>query len=267
MAARILIVDDEEVLRDLLQLAFQEAGNPVEAAESAEEALSVLRRQSFDLLLVDKNLPGMSGVDLIRKVRDTDKDVAIVMMTAYATAQSVKDTMNLDVSGYLEKPFSDLMSVVRMAQEVAKRPTKAVEPPPAPRRPTPSTVGKPAVIVLLASTDQAMWGAMAEPIDGSQARIEYASAPDQLFEAVERLKPHLIVLHAQAYGDVLPIAERVGQSAPYATTVVVSTAELPVPTLRRLVDLRVSGVFDRTTDDTYRKGVNALVQRAKLRVR
>lgn len=250
----------------MLRTAFQETGCPVETAETAEEGLALLRRQGFDLLLTDKNLPGMSGVDLIKKVREYDKKLPIILMTAYATAQSVKDTMHLEVTAYLEKPFDDVMAVVRLAADIASRP-KPPDPVPEPRRPTPSQTGRQTVTVLLASADQKMWGAMAEPIDGTQARIEYAGSPPEVLDMVERIKPQVIVLHATAYADVASLAARVRELCPDVSSAVLSPEELPIPTLKRLIDLQVSGVFDRTADDTYKQGINALVQRAKYRVR
>src|SRR5688500_13773549 len=142
-------------------MVFEQSSFAVETASNAEDALVRLRREIFDLLLTDKNLPGMSGVELIAKVRKSNDRIAIVMMTAYATAQSVKDTMHLGIDAYLEKPFTDLFGVVTLAQEILKKPRHVVAAPA--KTPLTHAFG-PMVHVLIASPDAALLGKAALPI-------------------------------------------------------------------------------------------------------
>lgn len=116
--ARILIVDDEPTVQKLLVLTFKSQPWHVEAVGSAEDALERCRAQKYDLLVLDKNLPEMSGPELLRILRDEGDAVACIMMTAYASAESAVEMMALGVDAYLEKPFPDLEEVGAKVEEV-----------------------------------------------------------------------------------------------------------------------------------------------------
>src|SRR5438477_12163216 len=115
---RLLLVEDDVTLLDVLRLAFTKRGWEVHVAKSADEALASFAQAAPDVVLTDKNLPGgaivaaQAGVELVRAIRERDPAVAIVMMTAYGTAESARDTLNLGVDEYLEKPFGNLFDVV-----------------------------------------------------------------------------------------------------------------------------------------------------------
>src|SRR5262249_41427902 len=100
---RGLIVDDEPAVRTALGLALEDAGWQVEAVESSERALGRLKETTFDIVVIDKNLPGMGGVDLIRAIRKTDEHILLVLITGYASVASAMETLELGVNGYLEK--------------------------------------------------------------------------------------------------------------------------------------------------------------------
>ena len=80
--------------------------------------IRLLRSQPFDLLLLDKNLPRMNGLDLLRGVRARNATVPAILMTAYASAESATETLNLGVEAYLEKPLDSLAEVVRLISNV-----------------------------------------------------------------------------------------------------------------------------------------------------
>src|SRR5580658_826355 len=116
----MLIVDDEETICGFLRDFFG-ARYEVETAPSAESALPLLSLGSFDIVLVDKNLPGMSGVDLIRQVRERDEDISIMMMTGYASAESIVDTLNMGIDAYVEKPFGSLSELSQLVDAILRR--------------------------------------------------------------------------------------------------------------------------------------------------
>ena len=118
MKARILIVDDEDSIREMLETLFEAKGASCKTAPSAEDALRILVKESFDILLVDKNLPGMSGVELIRQLREADDEVAIMMMTGYASADSIIETLNLGIDAYVEKPFSSIQDLLDSVEAI-----------------------------------------------------------------------------------------------------------------------------------------------------
>jgi YesN/AraC family two-component response regulator len=108
----VLVVDDEAGVRELLTRLLDKKKIPVRSASTGEEALQLVEKESFGCLITDKNLPGMSGVDLIRKARTQQPFCACLLMTAYASMESVLEAMRLGAADYLEKPLPDLQLVV-----------------------------------------------------------------------------------------------------------------------------------------------------------
>jgi DNA-binding NtrC family response regulator len=119
MRQRILIVEDDEIFLRPLQRALELAGYDVLVASSGEDAIDVLKRDDVDLVLTDKRLPGMDGVELVRRVKGDHPDVAVVVMTAYGTIGSAVEAMRVGAEDYLVKPFeaSEVLMVARRAIE------------------------------------------------------------------------------------------------------------------------------------------------------
>jgi len=116
--SRILIVDDEPAVRMTLELALADTPHSVVSVDSAEQALAELALVPVDLLIVDKNLPGMNGGELIRKVHQIHEEVWAAMITGYPSADSAMEMLHLGVRGYLEKPFDDIYAVVRKIDQL-----------------------------------------------------------------------------------------------------------------------------------------------------
>ena len=106
-AKQILVVDDHfemlEFLRSMLELSNQDC--EVLAVPSAEEGLLELRRAQFDLLITDVRLPGMSGFDLVRRIKTLGRDLPVIMITAYSSSQGKKEAAELGVYRYFQKPL------------------------------------------------------------------------------------------------------------------------------------------------------------------
>jgi len=119
MKRRILIVEDDEIFRRPLQRTLEVAGYEVLAVASGEDAVDVLKGEDVDVALTDKRLPGMDGVELVRRLRAEHPDLAVVVMTAYGTIESAVEAMRLGAAEYLVKPFdaAELLMVVRHAIE------------------------------------------------------------------------------------------------------------------------------------------------------
>lgn len=108
----VLIVDDEPVVLDVFKsLLAREADLFVATAETAEAGLTLLHERRFDLLITDKNLPGMGGLELIAKARAQRPNLEAIMITGYASAESVLAALAAGASDYLRKPFDDLKMV------------------------------------------------------------------------------------------------------------------------------------------------------------
>lgn len=118
MKSRILIVEDEEKLRRVLELQLRSAGFEVDLAGSAEEGLKLAERAS--LVLTDLRLPGMDGLELISRIRAQNSHTPIVVMTAFGTVETAVEAMKKGAADFLLKPFSldHLMTVLNKALEV-----------------------------------------------------------------------------------------------------------------------------------------------------
>jgi CheY-like chemotaxis protein len=109
LASKVLVVDDEPVVLDIvLRLLTREPDLAVTLAASAEEALPLLRAQAFDVLVTDKNLPGMSGIELIAEARRLWPALEAMVITGYASSESVIAAFAAGASDYILKPFDDL---------------------------------------------------------------------------------------------------------------------------------------------------------------
>jgi len=117
--ARILVVDDELSMRDFLQILFTKEGYAVETAESGNEAVKKLSGSAFDLVITDLKMPGMSGIEVLRTAKAKNPDTAVIMITAYASPESVTEALDLGATDYVNKPFrvEDLQHVVKAALE------------------------------------------------------------------------------------------------------------------------------------------------------
>jgi DNA-binding NtrC family response regulator len=102
---KILVVDDEEGMRRSLSILLENTGYRVTQAASGEEAIKALELDSFDLLITDLRLEGMSGIELLRHVRSQAIQVPVIIMTAYATVESAVKAMQMGAHDYIVKPF------------------------------------------------------------------------------------------------------------------------------------------------------------------
>lgn len=115
----ILIVDDEQPIRKLLQRYLEAAGYVCRTAENAMAAKAALQRHSFDLVLSDITMPGKSGIDLLRHIREHHPDLSVIMVSAIDDPHAVSEALELGVYGYIVKPFS--RNIVLIGVEIALR--------------------------------------------------------------------------------------------------------------------------------------------------
>ncbi len=119
---RTLIVEDEGLIRWSLRQKFQERGYVVVEAPDGAAAQAALEAGIFDLVMLDFKLPDTTGVDILRKMRETDPDTVVIMMTAYSTIESAVDAIKLGAFDYISKPFemSELLFTIDKALETTK---------------------------------------------------------------------------------------------------------------------------------------------------
>src|SRR5450759_440843 len=115
----ILIVDDEESVRDSLYNWFIEDGYRVECAENANRALSILESDSFDIILADIKMPGMDGLEMLRRIKLLKSDSIVIIMTAFATVDTAVQALKDGAFDYVTKPFDpdDLSHLIRNASK------------------------------------------------------------------------------------------------------------------------------------------------------
>jgi CheY-like chemotaxis protein len=104
----ILIVDDEEVIHQVLKKVLKNSGYNLDFATNGEDALQKVQEKEYNLLIVDKNLPGISGIEVMEDARLIQPDLEFIVITAYASYQSAVEALRLGAFDYIEKPFSDL---------------------------------------------------------------------------------------------------------------------------------------------------------------
>lgn len=102
---RILVVDDEAPVREVLIEYFTTEGYAVESAGSGAEALTAVRGGRADLVLLDVRMPGLDGVQVLRKIRELNEDVPVIMVTANEDVGLAKETLRLGAFDYVAKPF------------------------------------------------------------------------------------------------------------------------------------------------------------------
>ena len=103
----ILIIDDEEVLQDILEVLVRKDGHKPFIASTGEEGLALLEREVVDLVLLDLMLPGMHGMEVLRKIRQRDPDQVVVVITAFSSIESAIEAMREGAFHYLPKPFKN----------------------------------------------------------------------------------------------------------------------------------------------------------------
>jgi excisionase family DNA binding protein len=102
---RVLVVDDEAAIRDLLSKTLALAEYDVDVAPDGRSALERMRMYPYDLLIADLKMPGMDGLTVIREAKRYKADLPVIIITGFSTEMSAIEAVNLGVAGYLTKPF------------------------------------------------------------------------------------------------------------------------------------------------------------------
>jgi DNA-binding NtrC family response regulator len=103
---KILLVDDDEWIRDSLSLFFEAEGCNFLAFETAEEGMEAVRKQAFDIIISDYKLPGMDGLEFLRRVKEKQPNAFEILITAYANREILKEAEMMGVKDIIPKPFT-----------------------------------------------------------------------------------------------------------------------------------------------------------------
>jgi two-component system response regulator PilR (NtrC family) len=116
---RILIVDDEKSMRELLTIMLRKDGHETVMAEDGLKAVKLIEEDIFDLVITDVKMPKMGGVDVLKAVKDSSPETIVIIITAYATAETAVEAMKEGAYDYILKPFKvdEIKLVIRNALE------------------------------------------------------------------------------------------------------------------------------------------------------
>ena len=298
---RILIVDDDPEVVEALKLAF--TGKPwrVDAVAEASIGLSRHRKHAYDLLIVDKNLPDLDGVELIRQLRADHDRVRVVVLTGYATSESAVESLNLAIDAYLLKPFVSV-DVVETVEDVLARtaaaspgahhlfdadvewgdskatvPRGAPAPPSKPlqspmkrtRQPMPAT--PPATVeetlfgILIASADPRARAHLASVLEAVSGEILFASDVGEMLAVVGSRPLGLVVI--QGALDAAEVVARIrAHAADLPVVVLVEAAGIAGVTW--LIELRITALLTDPIDSpTLAQRLNEILRSLRARQR
>lgn len=109
----ILVVDDEAIVRESIRDWLKDSGYQVSVAESGEEALKLIQDENFGVMILDLRLPGMNGIDVLKKVKVLKPDIKSIVITAYPTMLTQEEATRLGAIDYLVKPvFPDKLEAL-----------------------------------------------------------------------------------------------------------------------------------------------------------
>lgn len=117
MAKKIIIVEDEDTLCESLKRVFIRNGYDVDISGSAETAIELLKTKAYDVIITDIVLPGISGIDLLKKYKKQKPEQIVIIMTAYANLETAIEALRAGAYDYLTKPFTheEILGVVKNA--------------------------------------------------------------------------------------------------------------------------------------------------------
>jgi len=120
-APRILVVDDERSMRELLAIVLRREGYDVLLADNGRAAIDLLERESVDILISDIKMPDVSGVDVLRAAKQIDQDILGIMITAFASTETAVEAMRLGACDYLSKPFDVDLLRMKVREKIENR--------------------------------------------------------------------------------------------------------------------------------------------------
>jgi DNA-binding NtrC family response regulator len=103
---RIMLIDDDEWIRDSLSLFFEGEGCHLLTVETAEEGMEELKRQDYDIIIVDYRLPGIDGLGFLERIKNSHPDALTLMITAYGSKDVFLKARSIGVQGFIDKPFT-----------------------------------------------------------------------------------------------------------------------------------------------------------------
>ncbi|HEX8926981.1 MAG TPA: sigma-54 dependent transcriptional regulator, partial [Terriglobales bacterium] len=124
-AGSVLIVDDEAEIRESLQTLLEfDGGYTVETANDGEEGLNRMAQRPFDLVLLDLQLPGRNGLEILKEIRERDSEIAVIMITAYGTVENAVNAMRSGATNFIKKPWENEKLLADVDAAIKRRKTE-----------------------------------------------------------------------------------------------------------------------------------------------
>ena len=120
-SARILVVDDERSMREMLAILLKREGHEVSVAENGRAAIDLLNQRPFDLVVSDARMPDLDGLEVLRHARNINPSVIAIMITAYGSPDLLRGVAQLGVNDYVEKPFNTEVLRFRIRKELDRK--------------------------------------------------------------------------------------------------------------------------------------------------
>jgi len=105
-AMKILLIDDDEWIRDSMSIFFESEGCYLLALETAEEGIEELGKEVYDIIIADYRLPGMDGLEFLRRIQELHPDTMKILITAYGSGELISEAIRVGVQDFIEKPFT-----------------------------------------------------------------------------------------------------------------------------------------------------------------
>ncbi|MDA8430677.1 MAG: sigma-54 dependent transcriptional regulator [Geobacteraceae bacterium] len=119
--SRLLIVDDEAVIRDGLKRVLEGENFAVETCSSGYSALEIMQQREFDLIITDLKMPGMSGIEVLKSVRTLQPDIPVILITGYASVDTAVEAMKNGAADYITKPFAPALLMEKVRNALSQR--------------------------------------------------------------------------------------------------------------------------------------------------
>ncbi|WP_299977313.1 response regulator [Desulfobacula sp.] len=104
MSEKVLLVDDEKEFLEIMSERMTARGMVVTTTDSADKALSILKKESFDAIVMDFQMPGMDGMEALKAIKNLKPELQIILLTGYATVEKTVEAMKIGATDFLEKP-------------------------------------------------------------------------------------------------------------------------------------------------------------------
>jgi CheY-like chemotaxis protein len=237
----VLVVDDEVVVLTVLREAVRRGGYRVTTAASGEEAIDLMQRRRFDLVLTDKNLPGISGLEVLRVARTLDPPPAVVLITGYSSYGSAMEALDIGAHDYVEKPIRDLENLRFRIRRALSRRDEQIS-----RRPG-EVAGRPAR-VLLVEVEGRRRQLLADFL-GRTYQVTPVADGDEALRCLEQERYDIVLADRNLPGmSGLRVIEQAQRLLPHCASVLY-TAYPPYETVKEAFEIGVDAFFVRPSEE------------------